>query len=138
MKWLLVFFMVFAFISPVQANNLNNNPNSNVDDGSCTYNFGCTVEAAPNYDPDAQVDDGSCLNPCKHIRAIQCNPEPGIDNDGNPHEHQIQEFCAHHGPNETPVMGDEFWSNRGVLYPPPSTGGAMISPPAATLCPQNH
>lgn len=127
-----------GMISPVQANNLNNNPNSNVDDGSCTYNFGCTVEAAPNYDPDAQVDDGSCLNPCKHIRAIQCNPEPGIDNDGNPHIHQIQEFCAHHGPNETPVMGDEFWSNKGIIIPPTPTGGPMISPPSFTLCPQDH
>jgi hypothetical protein len=127
-----------GMVSPVQANNLNNNTNANVDDGTCTYKFGCTVEAAPNYDPNAEVDDGSCLNPCKHIRAIQCNPSPGMDGDGNPVEHQIQEFCAHHGPNETPIMGDEFWSNKGIIIPPPPTGGPMISPPAATLCPQDH
>ena len=33
-------------------------------DGSCGDVFGCTDEAATNYNPLATVDDGSCLAPC--------------------------------------------------------------------------
>jgi len=31
------------------------------DDGSCSNDFGCTIELADNYDADAVCDDGSCI-----------------------------------------------------------------------------
>ena len=42
--------------------NINNyNANACYDDGSCTYNYGCTDPTAANYDPLATMDDGSCI-----------------------------------------------------------------------------
>ena len=43
----------------VEANNYNNAANQ--DNGSCTYNYGCTDATMFNYDSTAIVDDGSCV-----------------------------------------------------------------------------
>ena len=40
----------------------NFNPEAGIDDGTCDYScVGCTLPSACNYDPNATVDDGSCL-----------------------------------------------------------------------------
>ena len=38
----------------------NYNSNANLDDESCEYIYGCTLDLFPNYNSQATVDDGSC------------------------------------------------------------------------------
>tara|TARA_Y100001963_G_scaffold159795_1_gene265306 strand:- start:2215 stop:6060 length:3846 start_codon:yes stop_codon:yes gene_type:complete len=123
-----------GMIDPVQANNFIGTLQQNyVDDGSCTYNLGCTISTAPNFNPNATVDDGSCLEPCKRIKAIQCNPDPNRP-DNNPHH--IYENCAHHGMNHTPQIGDQFWSPRGQLFDDPT--GPLVYPFTVNCNMQNN
>ena len=120
--------------SPVIPNNTSTT--ATVDDGSCQYNFGCTIPDAPNYVPSATVENNTCLEPCKTIRAKQCNPDPNVPS-GHP-DHIIKEICAHHGTNSTPIIGDMFHSPKGILYPPQDPNQPWISPSTKAYCPQSH
>ena len=48
----------------------NYNPDATADDGSCEYIYGCTDNAAENYNPDATADDGSCEYACDNTVSL--------------------------------------------------------------------
>jgi hypothetical protein len=109
------------------------------DPQACTYNIGCTDPLAPNFDPIAEIDTDitQCLPYCKRIKAIQCNPDPD-PNDWAPgtfgglvnFENIIEIDCTHIN-GDTPEIGDEFLSNRGILYVNPLVvGGQGLSCPS--------
>ena len=61
--------MFWLYTDPSQS---NYNPAATIDDGSCTYTFGCMDPLAMNYNASATADDGSCLYAgCTDVMSLQ-------------------------------------------------------------------